>query len=188
MNDSLVNLPLTINTIGNNIVKTIDYNNVVKTYLVNINETSQGTKLYDSLTDAKINSYKVNDKVVAIFNKDLDYKLYLDGNKYSNTLIDYYGYHKITISGVNYSHDYFVYIELDTNISDGARYSEQVRINANANIYVDGEEVNNNYLINAVGNHSIKFEGLNASEVFDITVSEIVMGIENNAVYKNERS
>lgn len=186
LNDSLVNLPLMINTIGNNIVKTIDYNNVVNTYLININETSQGTKLYDSLTDAKINSYKVNDKVVAIFNKDLNYKLYLDGNEYSNTIIDYYGYHKITVSGVNYSHDYFVYIELDTNIFDNAKYNEQVRINANANIYVDGEEVNNNYLLNAVGNHSIKFEGLNASEVFDITVSEIVMGIENNAVYKNE--
>jgi hypothetical protein len=186
LNDSLVKLPLNINAVGNSIVKAVDYNNNVKIYEVHVIETSYGTKLFDSLTNAKINSYEVDDKVVAIFNKDLDYQVYLDGVEYTSTLIDFYGYHKITVSGVNYSHDYFVYIELDTNISDGARYSEQVRINANANIYVDTQKVNNNYLLNAVGNHSIKFEGLNSSEVIDITLKEIVMGIENNGVYKNE--
>ena len=186
LNGEEITLPYHINTIGNNKVVITDANNNQYTYNVLVKETSVGTQLFNDSTSAKLNKYVSSDNVIAKFNDDLIYTINLDDKLYKSELINFYGLHKISVIGVDYTNDYFVYIDLDTNLTNNNLYESVVRINANATILLDNEEIENDYLLNVVGNHVITFIGVFAKSIYDITVKENVIGIEQNGIYQNK--
>ena len=151
-----------------------------------VKETSVGTQLFNDSTSAKLNKYVSSDNVIAKFNDDLIYTINLDDKLYKSELINFYGLHKISVIGIDYTNDYFVYIDLDTNLTNNNLYESVVRINANATILLDNEEIENDYLLNVVGNHVITFIGVFAKSIYDITVKENVIGIEQNGIYQNK--
>ncbi|MBQ9448466.1 MAG: hypothetical protein IJU60_01160 [Acholeplasmatales bacterium] len=172
-NEDVNNLNI-INDLGNNVIVINGVGGYVSTYEI---------KLVEKLNFVNKNRYEEKDLFVPALTNNLQAEVLVDGNL--NDTLKGFGKHLIKINGINgYTSDYELYVELDTNITNKATYNKSVTINMNSIFTVDGIECNADYLLDIVGNHTIKAQGLNGEEkTFDILVSEYVEGLENNKVY-----
>ena len=125
-----------------------------------------GTNEYKKIYNFTINNKAFEDNQV--LNESLlinipDAKLYVDGTEIeNNTIIEEVGVHTLQVVGLNgYSNEYKFTIKNKEFLNDQIVKGSLLINIPNAKLFVDGEEIENNSMINAVGYHTLTVVGTN---------------------------
>ena len=176
-----------IDTIGINKIEIIGSNGYSENYEVLIQETNQGIKLYQTKEEALRNPYSYFDSCVIDFGTNLKYQIKINDNTYNNEIITTYGLYKVSLIGVHYSIDYYLYIDLYTSLIDSFTYVDNTSFETNAKEVSINNKLTSNYKLNSVGYNEVKFSGINSSDItYLVLIEEKLDGISNNEIYYEE--